>query len=201
MDTKTMRIFKGFSAAVLLLTLAAAAFGQQAKPAELEAVKTFDLGKYAGTWYEIAAFPNKFQKSCVGNITVKYVLKGEGAFDAVNQCVEKDGRTKEAKGSGKLTDTTGGAKMKIRFAPGIFSFLSTVWENYWLIDLGPEYDYAVIGEPKRRYLWVLSRDPEMSDALYQQILRRVEEKGYNPAMLVKTPQNMETIRGGTVGKQ
>lgn len=195
-----MRMIKGLSAALLLLAFSFAAFGQDVRSAGLEPVKNFDLNKYVGKWFEIAAIPNKFQKACVGNVTATYTAKSSGDLEVVNDCVEKSGKIKSAKGEGKLVDKTGAAKLKVRFAPGFLSFLNAVWGDYWVIDLGPEYDYAVIGEPKRRYLWILSRDPEMSDALYQQILRRVEAKGYNPAMLVKTPQNMETIRGGTVGK-
>jgi len=193
---KFLIVFVGLT---FVAVLAAAASGQDKKPAELTTVPSVDLNKYSGVWYEIAKFPNKFQKDCVGNTTATYTLKkGDGKLEVLNKCLQDDGRIKDATAAGKIADKTTNAKLKVRFAPGFLSFLGAVWADYWIIDLGENYDYAVIGEPKREYLWILSRKPEMSDAKYQQILRRVEQKGYNPAKLVKTPQNKEAIRGATI---
>lgn len=191
-----MKFLTAFIGLTLVFVLAAS--GQDKKAAELTTVPSVDLNKYAGVWYEIAKYPNKFQKDCVGNTTATYTLKGDGKFEVLNKCLEKDGTTKDAKGAGKVADKTTNAKLKVRFAPGFLSFISAVWANYWIVDLGENYDYAVIGEPKREYLWILSRKPEMTDAQYQNILRRVEEKGYNPAKLIKTPQNLDSIRGATI---
>jgi len=192
-----MRTLTAFAALIFIFTLGSFVSGQTEKPAPPTAVSSLDAAKFAGTWYEIAAFSNKFQRKCIANITMKYTVKS-GGYDVVNNCLEKDGTTKTAKGSVKFADKTASGKMKIRFASGFFSFLPGVWEDHLVLDLGENYDYAVIGEPKREYLWIISRKPEMSDAQYQQILRRTEKQGYNPAKLLKTPQNMDAIRGATI---
>jgi len=64
-----------------------------------------------------------------------------------------------------------------------------VWGDYWIIDLAPDYSHAVVGEPARKYLWVLSREPTLEDAKYRGILERIEAQGYDPNDLVPTPQD------------
>ena len=181
---------------IILATLSF--FAQSSKPAEVLTVPSVDLNKYSGTWYEIAKYPNKFQKDCVGNTTATYTLKGEGKIEVLNRCLEKDGTVKDAKGSGKVEDERTKAKLKVRFAPGFLSFLSAVWGDYWVIDLAPDYSYSVIGTPDREYFWILSRTPELTDSVYQDILRRAEQQGFVPGKVVKTPQGVETGKGSVL---
>lgn len=179
-----------------VIGFASVLYGQ--KPAELKAVSSVSIDRYAGRWYEIAKYPNKFQKQCVGNVTATYTKKTNGKIEVLNECLKKDGTTDSAKGDAKIADKATNAKLKVRFAPGALSFLPFVWANYWIIDLDPNYQYAVIGEPDREYLWILSRKPEMNDAEYQRILRNVEAKGYAPARLQRTPQGLSAARGTVV---
>lgn len=164
-------------------------------------VSAVDLKQYAGKWFEIARYPNKFQRKCVGNTTASYALKPDGSINVLNQCLVKNGTLESATGEAKVVEGSSNAKLEVRFAPRFMSFLSAVWGDYWIVDLDGEYKYAAVGDPKREYLWILSRTPEMSDATYQNILRRVEKLGFNPAKLQKTPQNAETIKGAVVEKQ
>ena len=186
------------SLALILITFVftLSAFGQD--KADLQTVPKVDLNKYAGKWFEIAKYPNRFQKKCVGNTTATYTLKSDGRIEVLNQCVKKDGLVDTAKGEAKVADKTTNAKLKVRFAPGVLSWLPFVWGNYWVIELGPNYEYTVIGEPDRDYFWILSRKPEMSDATFQAILRRAEAAGFNPAKVERTPQNVETLKGGVI---
>lgn len=181
--------------AISLLPLLAA-FAQQKNDdknlPELKTVASVDLKRYAGTWYEIAKYPNKFQKQCVGNTTATYNLKAGNNLEVVNKCLKKDGTIDDAKGKAKIVDKQTNAKLKV-------SFFWIFYAPYWIIDLDENYGYAVIGEPDREYLWILSRKPEMDDATYQNILRRVEKMGYNPAKLVKTPQGLDTVKGTVIG--
>ncbi len=85
--------------------------------------------------------------------------------------------------------------------PEALSFLSSNWDDYWVVDLDENYQYTAVSDPKREYLWILSRTPEMSDAVYQDILRRVEKMGFTPGKLTKTPQNLEVIKGTVIRKQ
>lgn len=178
---------------IILATLSF--FAQSAKETPVKTVPSVDLNKYSGTWYEIAKYPNKFQKDCVGNTTATYTLKGDGKLEVLNRCLEKDGTTKAAKAAGKVNDKQTNAKLKVRFAPGFISFLPFVWANYWVIDLAEDYSYAVVATPDRDYFWILSRKDEMDDATYQQILRRAEAQGFVPGKVVKTPQKLEAGKG------
>jgi len=158
--------------------------------AQLEVVPSVDLTRYAGTWYEIARYPNRFQDFCAGDVTATYTLLEDGRIEVVNQCRKGSGEMAKAKGAARLASRNGpNTKLKVRFAPAWLSFLPFVWGNYWIIDLAPDYSHAVIGEPKREYLWVLSRTPQMDDALYQQILARIASQGYDVGRLVKTRQS------------
>ena len=95
----------------------------------------------------------------------------------------------EAEGKARrLSDDAPTSKLEVRFAPGWLSWLPFVWANYWVIDLADDYSYAVIGEPGRKYLWILSRTPKMDDAVYEKILGRIKEQGYDTSALVKTRQ-------------
>ena len=169
--------------------------------ADVKTVPAVDLKRYSGKWYEIAKLPNKFQKQCVGNTTAEYLLKDEGNIEVVNRCLKKDGQYDDAKGKAKVKDKQSNAKLEVRFAPAVLSFIPQVWGDYWIIDLEPNYQYAVVGSPDRKYLWILSRAAEMNDATYQNILRKIEKMGYDPNKLVKTPQKVETLKGTVVDQK
>jgi len=190
------QLFLGF---LFVFVIAGGAFAQGSQP-KLEAVPKVELDRYLGKWYEIAKYPNKFQKQCVGNTTATYSRKQNGRLEVLNECLKKDGTMEAAKGEAKIADKQTNSKLKVRFAPGFISFLPFVWANYWVIDLAPDYSYAVIGEPNRDYFWILAREPEMDDATYQQILRKAESMGFNPGRVEKTPQGVETIRGGVLNR-
>ncbi|HXG85395.1 MAG TPA: lipocalin family protein [Pyrinomonadaceae bacterium] len=187
-----------------LLVFAGNTFAQSKKSGKqppLQTVPVVDLKRYAGKWFEIARYPNKFQKKCVGNTTASYALKPDGNINVLNQCLVKNGTLESATGEAKVVEGSSNSKLEVRFAPRFMSFLSAVWGDYWIVDLDGDYKYAAVGDPKREYLWILSRAPEMTDATYQNILRRVEKLGFNPAKLQKTPQNAEAVKGAVIQKQ
>ncbi len=184
----------------LCLMLTAVALGQVVKR-EVTTVGSVDLSRYAGKWYEIGKYPNRFQKKCVGNTSADYKLKPNGRIEVRNECLLKDGKVDVAIGEAKIADKTTNAKLKVRFAPGALSFLPFVWGDYWIIDLDSDYKYVAVGEPKREYFWILSRTPTLDDATYQAILRRAEAMGFDPAKVEKTPQNAEVLKGTVIVKQ
>lgn len=177
-----------FLVAIITLSAAAASFGQSAKPAELKTVGMVDLQRYSGKWYEIAKYPNRFQKRCVGNTTANYKIKPNGKIEVLNECRSKDGALVAALGEGKIGDKQNNSKLKVRFAPGFISWLPMVWANYWIIGLGPNYEYAVIGEPKRDYFWILSRSPEMDEATYSSLIDKARAMGFDPGRIERSPQ-------------
>jgi len=185
----------------LILSVSNSIWAQNKNQNELRTVPSVDLKQYSGKWFEIARYPNKFQKKCVGNTTATYTIKGEDSIEVVNQCVKENGTVEDAKGKVKIVDKNTNAKLEVRFAPGLLSFIPGVWGDYWIIDLDDKYQYSVVGDPKREYLWILSRTPELSDATYQDILRRVETLGYNPGKVIKTPQKVEIVKGAAIEKQ
>ncbi len=156
---------------------------------ELKVVPNVDLEKYSGTWFEIARLPNKFQNKCAGNVTATYKLLEDGKISVINRCKKNDGSIIEAEGIAKLANKNGpNSKLKVRFAPAILSFLPFVWGDYWIIELSADYTYAVVGEPKRNYLWVLSRTPQIDEELYNNLLEKIKLHGYDVNKLVKTRQ-------------
>jgi len=156
---------------------------------ELAVVDSVDLLKYAGRWYEIARLPNRFQDECSANVTATYVVLESGEIKVVNHCQKADGDSSEAEGIARRASfEEPNTKLKVRFAPSFLSFLPFVWGDYWIIDLAPDYSYAVIGEPNREYLWVLARVPTMEEKMLKEILARVEKHGYQLTDLIRTKQ-------------
>ena len=190
---------KALFAAIISVLLTIGAFAQTAVNKSLPATApSVDLKRYSGTWYEIARYPNKFQKDCAGNVTADYSLKENGKLAVINKCLKKDSKLTTAAGEARIADKTTNAKLKVRFAPGFLSFIPKVWGDYWIVDLAPDYSYAVVGDPKREYLWILSRTPQMKVSTYEGILRNIEQQGFIPNKLVKTPQKVETIKGTVI---
>lgn len=148
----------------------------------LRTVPYVDLKKYLGTWYEIASFPQSFQKNCTGT-TATYLLRTDGEIDVINHCKKGslDGKDSIAKGRARVVDSQTNAKLEV-------SFFRPFWGDYWIIDLGEKYEFAVVGHPKRNYLWILSRTPIMKEATYLQILNRLQAQNYDTSRLVRTLQ-------------
>jgi apolipoprotein D and lipocalin family protein len=175
--------------ALLILTFSVStATAQTASSNPVRAVSSVDLNRYSGKWYEIARYPNRFQDQCVGNTAATYTIKKQGRLEVLNECLKKDGKLDAAKGEAKIVDKSSNAKLKVRFAPAFLSAFGFVWGDYWVIDLGPNYEYSVVGDPDRKYLWILSREPEIKDPVYQTIIRRIEEQGFDARKLIKTTQ-------------
>ena len=175
-------------AALLAAALASLGPTALAEEARMTPVPILDLQRYAGVWYEIARLPFPFQKKCVHSVVARYAVRDDGRLDVVNECVEENGQVSRASGVARLADAKGPlSQLKVRFAPAFLSFLPVVWGDYWVIDLAPDYSYAVVGEPKRRYLWILSRTPRMPEPLYAEILGRAA-RFYDVSRIVRTEQ-------------
>ena len=143
----------------------------------LEVVPHVELDKYLGKWYEIARLPAKFQEGC-NNTTATYALSENGSISVLNECI-KNGKAKQAKGKAKVVDKNSNAKLKV-------TFFWPFYGDYWIINLGKDYDYAVVGTPNRKYLWILSRTLQMDDKLFSQLIEFVKIKGFDVSKLIKT---------------
>ena len=163
----------------LLLLISCISQKKQAA-APLEVVPFVDLTRYTGVWYEISRYPNRFQEGCVGS-RATYALRDDGNISVLNECYDKtfDGKARSAKGKAWVVDKETNAKLKVSF----FWFFAG---DYWIIDLGNDYEYAVVGHPKRKYLWILSRTEEMDGEVYEGILARLRDKQYDTSKLIRT---------------
>ena len=171
-----------FLLGVLGLCGCAATTTERRRLPELKTVLHVDLSRYLGTWYDIASFPQRFQQGCTGT-TATYALRADGDLDVLNRCRKGslDGEEDSASGRARVVDKTTNAKLKV-------SFFRPFWGDYWIIDLGSDYEYAVVGHPGRDYLWILSRTPVMDPAVYQGILERLKAQGYEVGRLNRTLQ-------------
>lgn len=160
-------------ALLLVAWLAATAV---AKPPPLPVVGSIELARYMGTWHEIAHMPNFAQKGCTDTI-VHYRLNRSGAFDLANTCWKGE-KYKPYFGTARRVGDSA-AKFRVKFF-AIFG------GNYWITDLDPEYRWAVVGDPKRDQLWVISRDPALPDEVYQSILARARALGFDTNKLERT---------------
>ena len=146
---------------------------------DLETVTKVELDKYLGKWYEIAHLPAGFQNGC-NQTTATYTLRDNGNISVLNECT-KNGKHKKAKGTAKIVDKQTGAKLRV-------TFFWPFYGDYWIIKLGEKYDFAVVGTPNRKYLWILSRTPKMDQKLYTEITEFARSKGFNTDNLILTVQ-------------
>jgi len=151
------------------------------RKSELEVVGPVDLSRYVGRWYEIARLPNRFEKKCADSITANYALLPDGKIEVVNRCRKANGEYATTKGKAKIVDKITNAKLKV-------TFFWPFYGDYWILDLGSNYEYAVVGDPSRDYLWILSRTPKIDEALYQQLLAKMATRGFQTERMIRTLQ-------------
>jgi len=148
----------------------------------LQTVPFVDLNRYAGKWYEIASFPQRFQKGCHCTIA-KYATTEKGYVIVENRCNKGsvNGKQSYIKGKAFVEKNSGNAKLKVQF---FWPFRG----KYWIIDLADDYSYAVVSHPNRKYLWILSRTPQMPEEIFREILSRLIEKNFDLSNLKTTIQ-------------
>lgn len=182
---------KKIFAVSLVLMLAGCATSNQNLPTQPDV----DLKKYAGTWYEQARLPNRFQEDCVSHVRADYKINPDETISVTNQCRAMDGGTKKVQGIGKLSgsvDPRNSAILKIRFAPDWTSWLPMVWGDYWIIKLQGDYQYSLVGTPDRKYLWVLSRTQDADDSAVNALLDYAATLGFPVERM--TRMDKKTIR-------
>ncbi|HEU4509445.1 MAG TPA: lipocalin family protein [Pyrinomonadaceae bacterium] len=155
------------------------------RKSELEVVSAVDLSRYTGQWYEIARLPNRFEKKCADSVTATYNLRSDGRIDVVNRCRKANGEYTTAKGKAKIVDKKTNAKLKV-------TFFWPFYGDYWILDLGQNYEYAVVGAPDRDYLWILSRTPQFDEQLYQQLLAKMAARGFDTQKMIRTSHPTES---------
>lgn len=167
-------------ASTLAGMLLAACVNQPATQPPVKTVDFVDVQRYAGTWYEIASFPLFFQRQCIANTQANYELAPAGKIIVHNQCQTKDGIDK-ADGIAEVVPNTGNSQLRV-------SFFRPFWGDYWIIALDPEYRWAVVGHPDRRYLWILSRTRQLPKEQLDAALEAARKQGYDLGPLRFTAQ-------------
>ncbi|TXF96427.1 lipocalin family protein [Massilia arenae] len=176
------------SAALVLSALCAVPALAADNTRPLQPIESLVVPRYMGVWYEIAKFPNDFQKKCIGDTSASYNLGEDGRVQVVNRCRTAEGKFDMADGVARQLGGATSPKLKVRFAPAILSFIPMVWGDYWVIDLDDKYQLSAVSEPKREYLWILSRTPLVEPAAYDALLTRLTAQGLDVSKLVRTPQ-------------
>jgi apolipoprotein D and lipocalin family protein len=148
----------------------------------LTTVPHVDLSRYVGTWYEIASFPQRFERGCVAS-RAEYTLRPDGAIGVTNICRDRtfDGPERRTEGTARVVDPVTNAKLAVTF---FWPFRG----DYWIIELDPEYRFAVVGHPSRDYLWILARTPTLDAETYDGIVARAARQGYDTSRLRRMPQ-------------
>ncbi|MBS1519524.1 MAG: lipocalin family protein [Bacteroidetes bacterium] len=170
---------KEIIAGTALAGLGIAAFALATRNKPLKTVGHVELEKYLGKWYEIAKFPQSFENGCT-NVTAEYSLRDDGKISVVNSCT-KDGQPKTTEGIASIDDKESNAKLEVQFQ---WPFSG----KYWIIALAPDYSYAVVGHPNRKYLWILNRKPIMDTMTYNHLVLVAASRGFDIRKLVKTVQ-------------
>jgi apolipoprotein D and lipocalin family protein len=171
-----------------IIVLAAALLGAcAARPGQpaVQTVPAVDLGRYAGTWHEIARFPNRFQdgrgRRCVA-VTATYMLRPDGKVGVTNRCLDAadDNREVVATGTAYAVEGSGNARLRV-------TFFWPFYGDYWVLGLDPDYGWAVVGAPGRDYLWILARSPRMSAGDYAAAVQVAAAQGFDVEKLQTTP--------------
>jgi len=183
MDDITQLKFCNIFMKRLLLLLIYFSTMSNANSQTLQTVETVDLNRYSGKWFEIASYPQYFQKGCTCT-TADYTVTDKGYILVENRCKRDsvNGKISYIRGKAFVEDNSGNAKLKVQF---FWPFRG----KYWIIDLAEDYSFAVVSHPNKKYLWVLSRTSKMDEVTYQQITNRLKEKGFELNKLQTTKQN------------
>lgn len=145
----------------------------------LPTVRAVELSRYSGTWYEIARLPNRFQSMCVSDTSAVYRPDGE-TVSVVNRCRTAEGGFEQADGIAKPVEGSQGAKLRV-------SFFRPFYGDYWILELDPEYRWVLVGEPGRRYAWILARQTTLDAATLDRLLARAAALGFDRRAFVRTP--------------
>jgi len=164
----------------ILLSVFALFFTACSTPeAPLKTVEHVQIDKYLGTWYEIARYEHSFEVGC-SDVSARYSLKENGKINVINSCTKEDGTISKAIGEAYVTDETN-SKLKV-------TFFWPFYGDYWVITLGENYEYVVIGEPAREYFWILSRKKSLDESIKKEILSSLPALGYDETKLIWTKQ-------------
>lgn len=174
--------------ALVFATVFATIFASVGFAEEIPTASYVDLQKYVGKWYEVASIPQSFQKQCVANTTAEYSLADDGLIKVLNSCDTDKGKRSVAEARAKVIDKKTNSKLKVTFVK-IFDWIFAFGGNYWILDLAPDYSYALIGDPTREYAWILSRTPSFAPELFIKAEATFKALGYDTCAILTSVQS------------
>lgn len=175
--------------ALLITGLAPAAWAEPSTTLPpLKALPSLEVQPYMGRWYQVALYPNRFQRQCVSDTTATYRLLTGGRVEVVNRCRNAAGEFEAVTGVAQpVGQLSGGrlepAQLEVSFLPTWLRWLPVGWGRYWVIRLADDQRYAVISEPSRNYLWILARQAQLDPVDEQQIHAFLRAQGFDLARL------------------
>lgn len=177
-------LFKSvFATAVAIISLNVTTQAETVAP---QAVKQVDIQQYAGKWYEISHLPMYFQRKCVSNISAQYDVNADQTMRVLNSCKIANGEMISSEGVA-YPQNEGNSKLKVSFLPKGLRWLPFSKGDYWVLRVDSEYKVALVGGPSHKYLWILSREPQLDEATYQSYVETAKRYGYDVTKLVKLP--------------
>ncbi len=147
-----------------------------------------DLNRYLGKWYEVASIPQSFQRQCTGNTTALYSYSKGGRIKVINSCDTANGRRSVALGRAEVVDSMSNSKLKVTFVKIFGQWIFAFGGDYWILDVAPDYSYALVGDPSANYAWLLSRTSKVSNAVYVYAEAKFRSEGYNTCKILTSVQ-------------
>ncbi|OTG81562.1 hypothetical protein B9T27_09805 [Acinetobacter sp. ANC 4648] len=154
----------------------------------LHTVERVELDKYLGVWYEIARKPMYFQNQCARDVTARYTVNENGNIAVDNRCYNENGVLQQALGEAFVINPPFNSKLKVGFLPEAIRWVPIVRGDYWILKLDENYQMALVGEPSRKYLWLLSREQHPDTELVNEYLNYAKSIGYNLKDIIRTEQ-------------
>ena len=168
----------------------AVAVGVATAAPPVQSVPQVDTQRWAGTWYELARVPNGMQARCIADATATYLPRSDGSLRVIQRCRDADSKwyVATARAVGSDTDRSGAARLRLSYLPEWLDWLPASRDDHWVVMLDDDYRYAVVSEPSRKQLWILSRTPDIDSVTYDRIVTNLRAAHFPVEQLVSTPQ-------------
>jgi apolipoprotein D and lipocalin family protein len=166
------------------------AFGVATAAPPVKSVAQVDAQRWAGTWYELARVPNGLQARCIADATATYLPRADGSLRVIQRCRDADSRwyVATARAVSAANDRSGAARLRLSYLPDWLAWLPATSGDQWVVMLDHDYRYAVVSEPSRKQLWILSRTPDIDSVTYDRILSNLRRAHFPVEQLIPTPQ-------------
>lgn len=165
---------------------------------EVHTVAQVDLQRYLGTWYEICRLPMKWEDETARDITATYSLQDNGKIRVDNRCIDAEGKPAQSLGEAEALDSSN-SKLTVTFLPELLRWIPFTKGDYWILKLDPDYRLSLVGDPDRKFLWLLAREPKVSDAEKAEYLSHAQAIGYDLSDLITPSQSGQNVSDAMLG--